>query len=358
MTIITKYVLREFSKFFCYSLAVAISLFFVIDLFERLDSFLKHQASLGAIVWYFLFKFPSIILNMTPMAVLLATFITLGILSRNFEIIALRANGISLFRVVTPILVYTLTLSIVCLLGNELISPYTNRKVKTISNEIKGRKGKNLFKQHQLWYRGEEVIYNIKFFSHRDNTLHGITMYFFNHNFHLFKRIDAERARWQNNQWVFSNVTTRVFGPEKKINTSFKKHMIIPLKESPETFKQEIRAPEEMSYLALKEYIEKTTKEGYDTTKYLTDLYAKISSPFISFIISLLGIPFALKIGKHGGFALGVTISFAIGFAYWVFFNICLALGHGGALPPLISAWIANLIFGTLGLSMLLQIRY
>ena len=358
MTIITKYILREFIKVYLYSLAVAASLFFIIDLFERLDTFLKYQASFITVIQYFSCKLPAIILQINPIAVLLATFITLGILSRNFEIVALRASGISLLRTATPILATTFIISILVLLGNEIIAPHTNNKMRTIYNDFRGRKETLIFKQHQIWYRGDEAIYNIRFFSHPTNSLHGVTLYFFDDDFHLFKRIDAKNAQWHNNQWVFREVFTRIFKRDKTVKTSFQQRAVIPLKETPETFKQEIREPEEMSYLELKEYIEKTTREGYDITKYLADMYSKVSSPFINFIISLLGIPFAIRLGRHGGFALGVTFSFAVGFTYWVFFNICLALGHGGALPPFISAWIANVIFGMLGVYSLLQVRY
>jgi len=113
-----------------------------------------------------------------------------------------------------------------------------------------------------------------------------------------------------------------------------------------------------MSYLELKGYIEKTTQEGYDTTKSLAALYAKLSSPFINFFIALFGIPFALRIGKHGGFAIGITLSCVIGLAYWFFYGICNALGAGGALPPLLSAWAANFIFGILGFYLLLHVKY
>ncbi|MBN2468563.1 MAG: LPS export ABC transporter permease LptG [Deltaproteobacteria bacterium] len=360
MTIISRYIIQEFNKIFFYSLAVAASLFFIIELFERLDVFVKYHASLLAVCKYFVFKFPFIFLTVAPIAVLLATFITLGILARNFEIVALRASGVSLFHVAVPILTYALITSFVSLIGNELITPYANRKAKSIYSEIRGRKGKYLFRQHQLWYRGDEAIYNIRFFSHHDNKLQGVTIYFVDHDFHLSKRVDAKEADWDknNNQWVFLNVTTRTFTADQKIETSFHKQAAIPLKETPETFKQEIHEPEEMSYQELKQYIEKTIEEGYDTTQYRADMYAKLSRPFINLVIALLGIPFALHIGRRGGFAAGVTLSFSVGFFFWVFFNICLALGYSGEIHPLISAWIANLTFGAIGLWMLLQTRH
>lgn len=358
MTIITKYILKEFVRVYLYSVAVAAILFLVIELSQRLDTFLKHQAGFVTVVQYFLCKLPFIILQANPIPVLLATFITLGILSRNFEIVALRASGISLLRTAAPILATTFIISLLVLAGNEIIAPQANNKMRSIYSAVKGRKDTTILGQHQIWYHGDEAIYHIGFFSARTDSIHSVTLYFFDDDFHLAKRIDAKNAQWHNNRWVFREVVTRSFALDKTVQTSFQQRAIIPLKETPETFKQKIRTPEEMSFVELKEYIEKTTREGYDVTEYLTDMYAKTSSPFINFIISLLGIPFAIRLGRHGGFALGVTISCVIGFTYWVFFNVCLALGHGGALPPFIAAWIANLIFGALGIYSLLQVRY
>jgi lipopolysaccharide export system permease protein len=355
MTIISKYIVREFSEVCAYSLAVAMSLFLIFDLFERLDTLIKYHATFSAGAQYFLFKLPYLLFQMAPIAVLLATCITFANLSRHSEIVALRASGISLYHLLSPIIATTLIISVATFFGNELVSPYANQKVQVILDDIKGQKGKYLFKQHEIWYRGEGVIYNIKFFSYQDNTLHGVTLYFLDKNFRLYKRIDADRGHWDNGQWLFTKVTTRTFESNKAITTVSEERKRIPFKEGPETFRQEVRKPEVMSYLELKDYIEKTTNEGYDTSSYLADMYAKISSPFINLIISLLGIPFAIRLGRHGGFALGITLSIIIGFLYWVFFNVCLALGHGGALPPVIAAWIANLIFGALGLYLLLQ---
>ena len=358
MTIITRYIFREFIKVFLYSLTVIVVLFFIGDLVDRLGEFLKYQASFASIMQHFIFKVLAMVFQMTPIPVLLATSIVIGILSRNFEIIALRSSGVSLSRTIAPILIAALCVSIVTLFGNELIAPYANKKAKTIVRAIKGKEKKKLFNPDQIWFRGKGVIYNIKFFSSQKNILYGVTLYFLNPDFTLYKRIDAEQATWQGSTWVFHNVFIREFETNNDIKTSFIKQTFFPLEETPDAFKQEIREPEEMSYLELKGYIEKTTQDGYDTTKYLAALYAKLSSPFINFIIALFGIPFALKIGKHGGFAIGVTLSCVIGLVYWFFYGICIALGQGGELPPLISAWAANFIFAILGLYLLLHVKY
>ena len=358
MTIITRYILREFIKIFLYSLAVIVVLFFIGNLVDRLDEFLKYQVSFASLLQYFFFRTLAMIFQITPIPVLLATAISIGILSRNFEIIALRSSGVSLSRTISPILIAALCISIVALFGNELVSPNATKKATALSRSIKGKETKKIFNPDQIWFRGKGTIYNIKYFSSQKNTLHGVTVYFLSHDFTLYKRIDAEQAVWQGKTWVFQNVFTREFEPNNVIKTSFTKKTSFPLDETPETFKQEIREPEEMSYIELKGYIEKTTREGYDTTKFLAALYAKLSSPFINFFISLFGIPFALRIGKHGGFAIGVILSCVIGLAYWFFYGICIALGAGEALPPLISAWAANFIFGVLGFYLLLRVKY
>ncbi len=298
MTIITRYITLEFIKVFLYSLAVIVVLFFIGDLVERLGEFLKYQASSSLFLQYFFFRTLIMIFQVTPIPIVLATSIVIGILSRNFEIIALRSSGVSLSRTISPILIAALCISIVNLFGNELISPYATKKSRDIFRSIKGKEKKKIFNPDQIWVRGKGIIYNIKYFSARNNTLHGVTLYFLNHDFMLYKRIDAEQAAWQGNTWVFKNVFTREFEANNVIETYFTKETSFPLEETPETFKQEIREPEEMSYLELKGYIEKTTQEGYDTTKFLAALYAKLSSPFINFFIALFGIPFALKIGK------------------------------------------------------------
>jgi lipopolysaccharide export system permease protein len=112
-----------------------------------------------------------------------------------------------------------------------------------------------------------------------------------------------------------------------------------------------------MSFSEIKNFIQDIKKQGYSSTAYEVDMHAKISYSFINIIIALLGIPFALRIGRSGGMAMGIAISIAMGFFYWTFFAFCLSLGKGGVLPPVVAAWVANLAFGFLGLYMFLHVR-
>lgn len=292
------------------------------------------------------------------MAILLSIFLSLALFSRNNEIVAMKAGGISVYKIITPLIVISGCLVLISFVNQELIMPYTSQRAEYTENiRIKQKKGKRLLKQDRFWYRSEDTICNIDLFEYDSNTLKGITLYFFDKQFNLVKRIDAGLGRWVDNKWQFNNLVIRSFGTDGSMDMEVADEKIIPLKETPDDFKTARREPEEMSYSELRDYIDKIERAGYKIPEYVPYLYAKISFPFICLIMPFLAIPFALRIGRGGGIAWGVGLSVIIGFSHFVLFNFSLSLGRGELLPPLLSAWAANILFGTIGIYLLLQVR-
>jgi lipopolysaccharide export system permease protein len=239
------------------------------------------------------------------------------------------------------------------------VLPYTNREMKDIKNvQIKGKKGKTLLTRDHFWYRNENTIYNIEIFYPAKNMLQGITIYQFTPDFQLQERIDAQWATWQDNhEWRFHDGIIRMFHAGTEIKTEPFKEKIISIQETPEDFKMSQKLSEEMSLSEIRAFIKKTSREGYDITPYNVDMHAKISYPFINVIMAVLGIPFALMIGRSGGMALGITASICFGFLYWIFFALCLSLGKSTSIPPIFAAWMANVAFGSLGIYLFLQVH-
>jgi lipopolysaccharide export system permease protein len=130
-----------------------------------------------------------------------------------------------------------------------------------------------------------------------------------------------------------------------------------PLEESWESFQKTARASEEMSYTELRTYIQKIQSSGYDATRYLVDLYAKLSHPFLNLIMVLIGIPFALKTGRSGGVALSIGTSVFIGFVYGMVYYISLSFGKSGVLPPFVAVWTPTMLFGLAGIFTLMSLR-
>ena len=359
MLIITRYYTREFLKIFALCLASFVVLYLLVDLFENLDSFIKNKASLAGIIRYFLFSTPLVIYQICPLGMLLCTFITIGMFARFNEITALKAHGISLFTVFKVFLFIAAFTWIFSLWLQEYVLPYTNRQMKEIKNvQIKKKKSVDILARDHFWYRSQNAIYNIEIFYPDKNRIQGITIYYFTPDFHLQERIDAKWGAWkQNGDWTFHDGVVRTFPADGEIRSEAFKERLIAIHETPDDFKMSQKLSEEMSFSEIRAYIKKIGVEGYDTTPYEVDMQSKISYPFINIIMAMLGIPFALMIGRSGGMALGITVSVLFGFFYWIFFALCLSLGKNGSLPTFLSAWMANVAFGSLGLYLFLQVK-
>lgn len=356
--IITRYFIKEFSKIFMLCMASFIALYLMVDLFERLDDMIKHQVAVSLIIQYFICSIPMIIYQVCPLGVLLCTFITIGLFVRHHEITALKAHGISLFRVLKVFLYISICLGVFSVWLQEYVLPYTNMQVKEIKQvHIKGKKRARLSKRPHFWYRIKDNIYNIEFFDPDKNKLQKITILCFIPNVFLKKRIEAQEASWVDDQWIFSNGMIWEFKPTGEMILNRFKTKIISIHKTPEDFKIARKEGDEMSLSEIKGFIKKMIQEGYPSIPYIVDMHAKVSYPFINVIMAILGIPFALRIGRSGGMALGIAFSIAIGFLYWTFFAFCLSLGRAGSLPPFLSAWIANTAFGLLGLYMFLHVK-
>ena len=319
---------------------------------------LSNNASFYQIVSYFFFKIPMIISQTMPATTLLSSLLTFGILSRHSEIIAMKANGVSLYRTSLPVIMISVIVCIFTFLFNEFITPYANQKVEYIKHvEVQKREKLGSFKQNQIWYRSKDGIYNFDIFDPDTNTLKGITINYLDRDFQMLMRIDAKEAKWEDGKWVFYNLLVTKFPADDFPSLERVASKIIDLPEKPADFKVVQKDTEEMGYVELKGYIKKIQSEGYDATRYLADLHGKIAFPIVSILLTIIGISFSLRSERSGGVAQSIGAGIIIGFSYWVVFAFALSLGRSGTLPPLLAAWVANIIFGSAAAVMFLRVR-
>ena len=357
--VLHRYVIREYLKVFFLSLSGLILIYVVVLFFQKVDTFIKHQAPFLLIFEYLLYKVPEVVFQWTlPYAVLLSTLLTLGTFSRHSEITAMKAGGVSLYRITIPLFIIALFISLISFIGNEYLVPLTNQKTRyLLSTQVRKEQQTSFFKNYKLWYRSDRGIFNIQLLDPEKKELKGITFYQFDDQFRCTYRIDARQAKWIDGKWKFYQGATREFGEGGMIRTLPFSEMEISLPEDWESFQRIERKAGEMSYTELRNYVQKIQVSGYDSTRYLVDLYSKLSFPFLNLIMVLIGIPFALKTGRSGGIALSIGISVMIGFAYGVTFYIFLSFGKSGVLPPLLAAWTPTLLFGLTGIFTLTNIR-
>ena len=357
--ILHRYVTREFLKVFGLSLSSLIFIYIVVLFFQKMDLFIKYKAPFYLIFEYIPYKLPEVTFQWTlPYAVLLATLLTLGNLSRHSEITALKAGGVSLYRITFPLLFIALLISLCSFLGNEYLVPYTNQRSHYLL-EVKVRKEKprGFFKDYKIWYRGDHRIFNIRLLDPQKQILKGLTIYEFDNDFRCTQRIEAREARWVQGKWRFYDGAIRDFAESSSVRVVPFKELEFFLQENWGSFEKIERASREMSYTELRTYIQKIQSAGYDATRYLVDLYSKHSYPLLNLIMVLIGIPFALKTGRSGGVALSIGISVMIGFAYGVTFYTFLSFGRSGILAPLLASWIPTFLYGLAGVFALMNVR-
>ncbi len=357
--VLNRYIAREYLKIFSLSLTGLIFIYVVVLFFQKVDTFIKYQAPFYLIFEYLLFKIPEVIFQWTlPYAVLLATLLTLGNLSRHSEITAMKAGGVSLYRITIPLFIIALFVSLFAFWGNEYIVPLTNQKTRSLlSVKVRKEEQTSLFKNYKIWYHGDRGIYNIQLLDPKEKVLKGVTLYQFDDQFRCVQRIDAREVKWRDGKWKFYRGAIREFREGGAFRSIPFSEMELHLSEDWESFQKIERKAGEMSYTELRDYIQKIQLSGYDATRYLTDLYAKLSYPFLNLIMVMIGIPFALKSGRSGGIALSIGISVMIGFVYGVIFYVFLSFGKSGILPPFLAAWSPTLLFGLAGIFTLTSVR-
>ncbi|OHE24471.1 MAG: LPS export ABC transporter permease LptG [Syntrophobacterales bacterium RBG_19FT_COMBO_59_10] len=358
MSILDRYLSGEFLRNMLFITACFISLFLIIDFFEKIRMFLSNQAAAGQMVSYFLFRIPMILAQILPAAVLVSSLITCGVLSRHSEITAMKANGISLYRISVPIALIAAMVCLTVFLLNEWVTPYANERAEHIRRiEVQKQRSLGSFKLDQIWYRGQRGIYNFRLFDPASNRLQGIAIHYLDSEMNLTMRLDAEWGEWKNDEWFFHNLLIPTFPPDSFPVLSRIQQQVVDIPERPSDFQVVQKSADAMGYFELKRYINKLRAEGYDATRYAVDLHGKVAFPLVGILLAVIGISFSLRSERSGGVAWGIGAGLVIGFSYWLVYAFGMSLGRSGALPPLIAAWLGNILFGAASVWMVLRIR-
>jgi len=358
MTIVNRYILRIYLRLFGLSLAAFVGIYLLIDFFERVDDFIEASAAIPLYLIYFLNKIPMVAVQILPLGVLMATFLTLGGLSRSQELTAMRAGGMSLARIASPLMWTGLILSLSTLLAQEYLIPLHAQKVNTLwRTQIKGR-GDMTYQVEQIWFREGQRIYNIRQVQPTDGTMEDISVYETDADMQIQRRVDARNAIFSEQGWIFQNLTIRNFSPAGQLlSQQTQEHARFPLEKTPKDFQTAAPKEDELSFFQLRELADKLEAEGSDVTRLRVNMQSRLATPFACLVMAFLGIPFALQKGRSSGPALGMAISIAIGISYHLLQAMIAALGFSGVFPPLLAAWAPNLLFAMLGLYLLLSVR-
>ncbi len=358
MKLISRYVLTEFFRILAMTLMGLVLVFLIVDFLDRIDNFMEVHMSLGRVGYYYLMSIPAVVFQLAPVAVLIAILISLGLLARHSEIVAMKASGVSLYRVSMPLFAASIMISLLVFGLSDTVLPNTSSEVNTIWNvEVEQQRDSASPLRKDVWFRSEDGIINFKIYNQETKRARGVSLSRLTRNFRLVERIEALSGDLQDGVWVFHNGLVKTYPPNGKVFVRHFEAERIPLPDLPEEFAQVQRAADEMSFADLSNWIRRMENEGYDPLRYRVDLQLKLAFPFLCAIMALIGLPLALWKEKGGGTALGIGVGIGLSFVYIVFLGLSRSLGYSGLLAPVLAAWMPNMIFTLLGLFLFTHVK-
>jgi lipopolysaccharide export system permease protein len=351
--ILDRYLLREFAGYLLLGLAGFIAIWVVVDFIEKADIFLEHHASLPLLGEYYLSFTPQIVVTILPVALMLATFLALGQLNKFGELTAMRAAGISLVRILAPVFAVAAASTLTSLALSEVVLPRSTRHMNVILNErIQHMTSVVNSERADVTYLGQGGrIWYTRLYMVRERRMHEVSLQEFRGG-QLWRRIDAAEASWDGRRWVFSSGYLRTFEHGHEKADVFARMAVGGLGERPADFEKDDMKPDEMNYAALRAYIIRLRASGARVANYLVDLHLKLAFPLICFIVVMIGGSLATRLRMQSA-ALGFGLTLAVSFLYYIMMRAGQALGHNGALPPYVAAWIGDTIFGAAGALMM-----
>ncbi len=362
--ILDEYVLREFALTFVMVLVTFVMLMLIFTFFELLSDIIKNKTPLVTVGEYLINLTPSMIYLITPLSVLIGVLVVFGIMNRNSEITAMKATGVSLYRITVPVVAIAAVLSVSLFMFDELYLPQANRRQEALRNVIKGKPAETFEHPGRKWIFGQQRpgqrnrIFYYEYFDSDIDTFGNLSIFEFNPgSFTIAKRIFASTAHWEPNlnTWVFEDGWMRTFsGSDVTSYETFPVRTFSEISEQPAYFKKEVRQSSEMNFGELATYIHDLRQSGFNTVPLRVQLNHKIAYPLITLVMAVLAIPFALSMGKRGSLS-SIAIAIGVAICYFVVSGFFEAMGNVSWLPAFLAAWSPDFLFGLAGAYLLLR---
>ena len=345
-----QYLLLKFWSILGLSIIGFISIFIIVDLIENIDRFIDNHVPFNIILKYYFYTIPWFINIGLPMSVLISTIFSLGTIIKENEWTAMKAAGISLYRISSPIIFSGFVISgCSFILDNKLVS-FGNEKRFEIDKEYVKRKSRHKVKDNLkniFLQKNNSTHATIEKFSVKSLKGSSLTLIDLKGN-KIRKRIDSKDILWRpdSNKWLLSNYSIRNFSPkgiENKVVLS-KNDTLIHLGFSVEEIKQQAKKPDELDFYQLSFLIKKLKSNGIDTLRWEVSRYLKISFSFTNLIVMLFGIPLTF-IKEKNSLSFGIGMSILIIFCYYALIKFGQSLGYNGLISPILSSWVGNIVF-------------
>jgi LPS export ABC transporter permease LptF/LPS export ABC transporter permease LptG len=357
--ILDRYVLARFLTVLFFASVSVLLLAVIVDYADHIDKIAKNRPPSSVVFGYYRCFLLSIGMQIAPFVALIATLVSLGVLSKNNEDTAFKASGVSLQRLSAPILAATGVAAILFFALGEYVLPLSGQREARYRNIIYGRPvdyGVARTPAERNWrFAADGRIWHQEESDPGKGLLISPSVFEFDKNFDLVRRDGAREASWNGKEWIFRQGWTRTFGGPTQTDYQTYLEKAVP-GDPPRSFSRDRRTPDQMRWRELQRYARRLKASGYPTSDLETALYAKFSGPVLVPLMALLAVPFAFRIGRRGALA-GIGVGLALGMGFLIATAFFTKLGDVGALPAVLAAWSPNVVAATGAAYLLLRLR-
>ena len=359
MSVLTRYLLRNFFTFFALVLMGSMGIYLLIEIFERLDDLIEANSPMSSTLAYFFLSIPHILYELTPLATLLAGLLSIMLLSKYTELLAMRSIGVKPWKVILPLFLAAFFLSsILIILQAFYIPKATVRAQEILQMDFKNRPLRGIVKENRLFYLGDNSIWATELGSPDARRLKNVQWFSYDKEYVIKQLVAASEAIYSGDEWIFKHGLRKLRkGKESTYSVDTFETLNLDLPEAPEDFVAVMTPPAQMDMASLWRNIHRLKKSGYSAKEQETVFWGHILYPFLGCTLLLVGLPLTMS-RDRGGLSLGLGLGMAIGFVAWASWSFALTLGKIGTVPPFFAPGMVHLVLITMGFVLMRRLRF
>ncbi len=356
MNTLVRYVLSEQFKVLLLTLGTLVGINLAVAVLDKLRRFLAIDADFSTMLQYFALGLPKVTAEVMPFALLIATVVALGGLSARSEITAMRAAGISVVRVVVPLLGLGLLVSLVMAWASLSLVPHANGLAQRVMDRASNQPV--MFSRDRMWFKAaENTIFGIRSADPDGTTMWGVRILQTDGNGRITRLTQANKMVFSEGRWQLHQGRHVAAMQDDSLKLVPFASAPAPLARPPQALGNISVPHNQLSYGRLADYIDRLKADGYATRNYEVELARRIAYPFAAFIMVLVAIPHGITPPRSHNLSKGIGVSLLIATVFWLLYSLSLALGRAALLPPLAAAWLPLAVFAAYGINRLLTVR-
>jgi LPS export ABC transporter permease LptG/LPS export ABC transporter permease LptF len=364
------YTSRQYIQVFVLSILSALGVFYIATFIDLADKLFKGSATTMMLLRFFYYQTPQYLYYIVPIAALVGTLVTIGVMTKNSELIVMRACGMSLYRAALPLMLFAILASVGLFGLQEFVLAPANHQADRLERVIRKYPSQERSAINAWAASNSGDIYHYDLFDPAVDRFVRFTQYHFDpQTWRLSDVIYADgvvspvaTADPSRRDWTAQRGWRRTLSVANDGKTAKTAVAFVPFEsrtmslEPPEYFKADLPDPEKMNFSQLRTHIAQLRASGAPSISAIVRLQRKVAFPFATLIMALLAVPFAVTTGRRGALY-GIGIGIAMSITYWVIFQVFTAMGEGGVLTPMLAAWAPNFLFAAAAVYMTLTVR-